>query len=182
MSAHRNSLSFSHLNHQLNPYLPHNSIILHYPILCLCYHWGYDDFQLLFGNKTFRRQNFRWQTFQRQTFRRQTFRWQACHWTFRRPSAAETSLNRVGGNLSPTRLFLGWAETYIWKLQHKLSGDSVLYTSYRRYHSKSIKRASDTSQFPLVPHGPLGPLIFPSCEARSNRSKDQAGTEIAKRS
>ena len=28
---------------------------------------------------------------------------------------------------------------------------------------KSIKRASDMSPFPLVPRGPLGPLIFPSC-------------------
>ena len=37
--------------------------------------------------------------------------------------------------------------------------------------------------FPLVPCGPLGPLIFPrSCSARSNRSKDLAGTEMAKRS
>ena len=36
--------------------------------------------------------------------------------------------------------------------------------------------------FPLVPRGPLGPLMFQSCQARSNRSKDLAGTEIAKRS
>ena len=28
---------------------------------------------------------------------------------------------------------------------------------------ESIKRASDKSSFPLVPRGPLGPLIFPSC-------------------
>ena len=28
---------------------------------------------------------------------------------------------------------------------------------------QSIKRASDMSSFPLVPRGPLGPLIFPSC-------------------
>ena len=28
---------------------------------------------------------------------------------------------------------------------------------------QSIKRASDMSPFPLVPRGPLGPLIFPSC-------------------
>ena len=34
MSSHRNSLSFRHLNYQLNPCLPRNSIILHYPILC----------------------------------------------------------------------------------------------------------------------------------------------------
>ena len=49
MGSHRNSLSFSHLNHQFNPCLPRNSIILHYPILCLCYHCDYDDFQLLFN-------------------------------------------------------------------------------------------------------------------------------------
>ena len=34
------------------------------------------------------------------------------------------------------------------------------------------------SPFPLVPRGPLGPLMFASCGARSNRSKDIAGTEI----
>ena len=28
---------------------------------------------------------------------------------------------------------------------------------------QSKKRASDMSSFPLVPRGPLGPLIFPSC-------------------
>ena len=28
---------------------------------------------------------------------------------------------------------------------------------------QSMKRASDMSPFPLVPSGPLGPLIFPSC-------------------
>ena len=27
----------------------------------------------------------------------------------------------------------------------------------------STKRASDISPFPLVPRGPLGPLILPSC-------------------
>ena len=37
MSSHRNSLSFSHLSHQLNPCLPHNSIVLLYPIKCFCY-------------------------------------------------------------------------------------------------------------------------------------------------
>ena len=46
----------------------------------------------------------------------------------------------------------------------------------------SIKRASDISPFHLVFRGPLGLLMFPSCSARSNRSKDLAGTEIAKRS
>ena len=45
-----------------------------------------------------------------------------------------------------------------------------------------IKRASDISLFHLVPRGPLGPLMFPSCQTRSNRSKDLAGTEIAKQS
>ena len=49
MSSHRNALSFSHHNHQLNPCLPHNSIILHYPLLSSCYHWDYEDFQLLFN-------------------------------------------------------------------------------------------------------------------------------------
>ena len=47
---------------------------------------------------------------------------------------------------------------------------------------QSMKRASDMSPFPLVPRSPLGRLIFPSCLARSNRSKDLAGTEIAKQS
>ena len=28
---------------------------------------------------------------------------------------------------------------------------------------QSIKRASDISSFPLVPRGPLGPSMFPSC-------------------
>ena len=28
---------------------------------------------------------------------------------------------------------------------------------------QSIKRAFDISPFPLVPRGPLGPLMFPSC-------------------
>ena len=28
---------------------------------------------------------------------------------------------------------------------------------------QSIKRSSGMSPFPLVPRGPLGPLIFPSC-------------------
>ena len=28
---------------------------------------------------------------------------------------------------------------------------------------QSIKCASDISSFPLVPRGPLGPLMFPSC-------------------
>ena len=49
MSSHRNSSSFSHLDQQLNPCLPHNSIILQYSLLCLCYHWDYEDFQLLFN-------------------------------------------------------------------------------------------------------------------------------------
>ena len=35
----------------------------------------------------------------------------------------------------------------------------------------SRKRASDISSFPLEPC-PLGPLMFPSCYSRSNRSKD----------
>ena len=46
----------------------------------------------------------------------------------------------------------------------------------------SLKRASDFFPIHLVPRGPLGPLMFPSCKARSNRSKDPAKTEIAKRS
>ena len=49
MSSYRNSSSFSHLDQQLNPCLPRNSIILHYSLLCLCYHWDYDDIQLLFN-------------------------------------------------------------------------------------------------------------------------------------
>ena len=40
---------------------------------------------------------------------------------------------------------------------------------------------SDMPPFLFVPRGPLGPLLFPSCRARSNRTKDLAGTEIAKR-
>ena len=36
----------------------------------------------------------------------------------------------------------------------------------------SIKRASDISPFHLLPRRPLGPLIFPSFYARSNRGKD----------
>ena len=42
---------------------------------------------------------------------------------------AEASLNSLGGKLSSKRLFEGWAERYIIRLQHKLSGDLVLYTS-----------------------------------------------------
>ena len=38
------------------------------------------------------------------------------------------------GKLSPKRLFKGWAETYTWRLQHRLSGDLVLYTSFEGYH------------------------------------------------
>ena len=49
MSSHRNSSSFCHPDQQLNPCLPHNSIILHYSLLCLCYHLDYDDLQLLFN-------------------------------------------------------------------------------------------------------------------------------------
>ena len=30
---------------------------------------------------------------------------------------------------------------------------------------------------PLVPRGPLGPLMFRSCQERSNRSKIRAGME-----
>ena len=37
---------------------------------------------------------------------------------------------------------------------------------------------SDMPPFPLVPGAPLGPLMFPSCQARSNRSKDLTGTEV----
>ena len=51
-----------------------------------------------------------------------------------------------------------------------------------RSFEKSIKRVSDISPFPLVPRIPLGPLMFPTCSARSNRSKGLPGTEIAKRS
>ena len=36
-----------------------------------------------------------------------------------------------------------------------------------------IKRASDISQFSLVPRGPLGPLMFSSCKARSNKQKQR---------
>ena len=42
---------------------------------------------------------------------------------------------------------------------------------------QSIKRAPDMFLIPLVPRGPLGPLMLPSCYARSNRSKNLAGNE-----
>ena len=60
----------------------------------------------------------------------------------------------------------------------------------RNFHFRETNRIAadnfpekyETSPFPLVPRGPLGPLMFPSCQAGSNRSKDLAGTDIAKRS
>ena len=79
-------------------------------------------------------------------------------------SATDVSMDvpatKCEGKQSPKRLFIERAETYILRLQHKLSGDLVLYTSCRRYLLKSIKRASDMSPLPLVPRGPLGPLVF----------------------
>ena len=63
----------------------------------------------------------------------------------------EKGTRHFGDKVSPKRLFKGWAETYTWRLQHSLSGDLVLYTSIERYHLESTKRASNMSQFLLMP-------------------------------
>ena len=67
-----------------------------------------------------------------------------------------------------------------------LSPKSPLKREKRRYlvidTFLTLKCASHKSPFPIVYRGPLRPLILSSCQARSNRSKDLAGTKIAKRS
>ena len=96
--------------------------------------------------------------------------------------------------VSLKRLSTGWEENCRRNVSSK-DGWNKIYDDYNINYQKTcfcshhiedvikkIKRASDMSPFSSVPRGPLGPLMFPSCKARSTRSKDLAGTEIAKRS
>ena len=50
-------------------------------------------------------------------------------------------------------------------MRNELQGENaIVFEGIISEVFKSIKRASDISPFPpLVPHGPLGPSLLPSC-------------------
>ena len=65
---------------------------------------------------------------------------------------------------------IGHFAEFFWQSGHRSSAkwarqlSTSAKTDFQSYKViQSIKRVSDMSPFPLVPSGPLGPLMFPSC-------------------